>query len=263
MVRESKTAAALIIITSVLILFSGCTAESTTIAPAEDERVPTAAGYNSRYNPAHISSGEAWDLVSLNSDAIVLDVRSEASYEERHVSIAINVPFERVADYAEGSIPDKDRIIICYCFCDDKGGSALSASNLLNELGYTNAFYMEPDVEWTYEGTSVTETATGSYVHNIVSGLEAKEIYDSNSSAILLDVRTLSEYDEGHIEGSVLIPVAELADRLSELPDKDAVIIVFCKAGARSATAYGILFADGYTNVYDMQSVDNWPDFRG
>ena len=56
----------------------------------------------------------------------------------------------------------------------------------------------------------------------------------------------------GIIEGSVLIPVTELESNLSKLPDKDAVIIVYCKAGSRSQTAYNILFTAGYVNIYDM-----------
>ena len=217
--------------------------------------------YNSRFNPMHISSGEAWELVSRDSGAIVLDVRSEESYSERHVSIAINVPFEDIAEYVEVNVPDKDRVIVCYCFCDDKGGSALSACNLLVDLGYTNSYYMEPDTEWEYAGTSVVEvdeTGHNESRHIIISGREARELYDSNPGVILLDVRNQNEYDSGHIEGSILIPSAELEGRLDELPDKDAVIIVYCRAGTRSAAAYGVLAAAGYTNIYDMQSINNW-----
>jgi rhodanese-related sulfurtransferase len=92
----------------------------------------------------------------------------------------------------------------------------------------------------------------------IVSGTEARELFDANEQAILLDVRNQSEYDDGHIDGSVLIPVAELESRLSDLPDKDAVIIVYCRSGNRSKTACDILTSNGYKNVYDMQQFDNW-----
>lgn len=93
-----------------------------------------------------------------------------------------------------------------------------------------------------------------------LTGDEAKELYNSAEDAILLDVRNQDEYDEGHIEGSVLIPVSELASRLSELPDKDALIIVFCRTGVRSAEACGILKENGYRNAFDMQRASNWPD---
>jgi len=92
----------------------------------------------------------------------------------------------------------------------------------------------------------------------IISGTEAREIYENNVGVILLDVRNQDEFDVHHIEGSLLIPYTELESRLSELPDKDAIIIVFCRAGRRSAIVASILVENGYTNVYDMQEITNW-----
>ena len=250
-------------------LLTGCGGARPVQAPPEEtQRVSSMEGYNSRFNPAHLSSDEARELAGLNSDAIVLDVRSEESYAERHVSAAINVPFERVEEFAGTIASDVDRVIISYCFCDDKGGAALAAVEILIELGFTNVYYMEPDEEWEYAGTAVDEAAgesnennesKGNAVHLYISGVDAKEMYDSNPGVILLDVRNQDEYDAGHIDGSVLIPVSVLEERLSELPDREAVIIVFCRAGGRSAAAYDILAANGYTKVYDMQKFSNWP----
>ena len=250
-------------------------------APAAAIRVSTMEGYVSRYQPGHIGSGEAWDLMESGGDAVLLDMQSQASFEERHVSGAVNVPFEDLEGFAAANISDKSRVVICYCFCGDKGGTGLSARDLLTELGYANVYYMEPGDEWAYEGTLAGEPGAGGSVadgpdaggsvadgpdagepgYRIVTGDEAKAIFDSNPAAVLLDVRNQDEYDEKHIGGSTLIPVSELGARLSELPeDKGAAIIVYCKAGARSKTAYGALRAAGYSNVYDMQSVDNWPE---
>ena len=107
---------------------------------------------------------------------------------------------------------------------------------------------------------SQAESTQDNSVHKIVSGEQAWDIYETNSGAILLDVRTQEEYEEGHIDGSVLIPVSELEHRLSELPDKDAVIIVYCRGGVRSAAAYEILDINGYKQVFDMQQITNWPE---
>ena len=224
--------------------------------PAFDAyKVSSMSGYVSKYHPAHKSSGEAWALAEADGGAVILDVRSEDVYNERHVSGAINVPPEAVVDYAESHLPDKNRTIICYCFCGDNGGSAYTAYTQLAELGYTRVFYMDPEEEWTYKGSSVTDGDDSA--HTTVTGVEAKALYDSG--AILLDVRNQDEYDEMHIDGSILIPAAELDSRLSELPDKSAVIIVYCKSGKRSLTANDILLAAGFENVYDMQSVESWP----
>ena len=102
------------------------------------------------------------------------------------------------------------------------------------------------------------EGADGVSGYVIVTGAEAKELFESNENVILLDVRNQGEFDVEHLDGSVLIPVDQLESRLSELPDKDAVIIIYCRAGRRSALASEILVASGYTNVYDMQSIHNW-----
>jgi len=228
---------------------------------AEPERADTMAGYNSRFHPAHISSREAKELADSNGGAAILDVRSEASYLDRHVVGAANVPFDAVAEYAGTNLPDKDALILCYCFCDDKGGSALSAYELLAELGYTNVYYFEPGGEWAYSGALIlTQPEVALPTNSIITGREAKELYDSNPAVILLDVRSKEEYDAGHVGGSALIPVDDLESRLSELPDKDAVIIVFCRSGRRSAIAAGIFKDNGYVNVYDMQAVTNWPE---
>ena len=229
-------------------------------APADAGQVSTMDGYVSLYDPAHIGSLEALELMATDSRSVILDVRTEASYLDCHVTGAINVPFEEIADYAADNLPEKDCVIILYCFCGDKGGSALSATRLLSDLGYTNVYYTEPGDEWDYEGISANNSAAHDSGPHMVSGAEAKAIRDSNAGAILLDVRNQSEYDERHIDGSTLIPVAELESRLRELPDKDAAIIVYCRAGVRSAAACDILIANGYTNIYNMQSVENWPE---
>jgi len=70
---------------------------------------------------------------------------------------------------------------------------------------------------------------------------------------LILDVRTKSEYDSGHIYSAVWIPVTELDARIGELAGhENHEIIVYCKSGGRSATASGILDAHGFTKVYNM-----------
>lgn len=91
-----------------------------------------------------------------------------------------------------------------------------------------------------------------------VMGEKAKELIASG--AILLDVRTQSEYDENHIEGAILLPYAKITkDTASDyLENKDSVVIVYCASGGRSAQAGKTLKSLGYTNVYDLGSIDNW-----
>jgi rhodanese-related sulfurtransferase len=95
-------------------------------------------------------------------------------------------------------------------------------------------------------------------INNIISGTEARILYESNENVILLDVRSPEEFEAFHLENSILIPAGEIESRLFELPDKEAIIIVYCKAGIRSSYVVEILLKNEYTNVYDMQSIDNW-----
>jgi len=91
---------------------------------------------------------------------------------------------------------------------------------------------------------------------------EAKAMIDSNLFSVVLDVRTQSEYDSGHIRKAKHIPVSELQGRLGELNVADD-ILVYCKSGGRSATASQILVDNGFSHVYNMLGgIDAW-NFQG
>ena len=88
---------------------------------------------------------------------------------------------------------------------------------------------------------------------------EAKKMI-GESNLILLDVRTEEEFAAEHIEGALLIPDDEIAERATaELPDKNATIIVYCRSGGRSQKAAEALAQLGYTKVYDMGGILDWP----
>jgi rhodanese-related sulfurtransferase len=74
---------------------------------------------------------------------------------------------------------------------------------------------------------------------------------------ILVDVRTPEEYASGHIPTAVNIPVTEIGNK-PPTDDKAALIIVYCRSGARSAAAAGTLTDLGYTRVVDFGSVSRW-----
>ena len=84
-----------------------------------------------------------------------------------------------------------------------------------------------------------------------VSTAAAKTMIDTNPALVVLDVRNQSEYDTGHIRNARLIPVWNLAGRLNELNQSDT-ILVYCKAGGRSATASQTLVDNNFTYIYNM-----------
>ena len=89
---------------------------------------------------------------------------------------------------------------------------------------------------------------------------EAKQIMDTTNGYILLDTRTREEYDQSHIPGALLIPHTEIAQRAEEeLPDKDQVILVYCRSGNRSKQASEALAELGYTHVKEFGGINTWP----
>lgn len=89
---------------------------------------------------------------------------------------------------------------------------------------------------------------------------EAKKIIDGEQAFTLLDVRMQDEFDEGHIEGAMLVPDIELAEKAPEaLPDKDATILVYCRSGRRSEASAKELVGMGYKNVLDFGGIIDWP----
>ena len=92
-----------------------------------------------------------------------------------------------------------------------------------------------------------------------ISQKEARELMDTRSDAIVLDVRTEEEFAQRHIEGAILIPDDEIGQRAEGvLTDKDQLILVYCRSGRRSKNAASELAAMGYTNVKEFGGIIDW-----
>jgi len=86
----------------------------------------------------------------------------------------------------------------------------------------------------------------------------ASGLIEDNPDMVLLDVRTTTEYSEGHIKDAVNIPVDTLETRLDELSQDDE-ILVYCRTGNRSSTAVNILEENGFTKLYHMhEGISVW-----
>ena len=93
-----------------------------------------------------------------------------------------------------------------------------------------------------------------------ITAEEAKQIMDSQEGYIILDVRSQEEFDQGHIPGAILIPDTEINARAEEvLPDKDQLILVYCRSGRRSKLAAADLAELGYTNIKEFGGIIDWP----
>ena len=89
---------------------------------------------------------------------------------------------------------------------------------------------------------------------------EAIALMETQTDYIILDVRTRAEYEEKHIPGAVCIPNESIGtEEIPELPDKDQLILVYCRSGNRSKQASEKLVKLGYTNIVEFGGINTWP----
>ena len=122
---------------------------------------------------------------------------------------------------------------------------SISLAVLLCLISFAGCAQEEKDMENTYQQ---------------ISAQEAKTIMDTEKDYIIIDARTEEEFAAGHIANAILIPEYDIAERAeAELPDKDALILVYCRSGRRSKIASEELVKLGYTNVKEFGGIIDWP----
>ena len=109
--------------------------------------------------------------------------------------------------------------------------------------------------------TSIIVTEKGEKtMYQQITPQEAKKIMDSGEEHIILDTREQYEFDDGHIPGAILIPYTEIENKAEAvLPDKDKLILVYCRSGRRSKIASETLSKLGYTNIKEFGGIIDWP----
>ncbi len=124
---------------------------------------------------------------------------------------------------------------------NDKGVSEIQSEAQRDESGFTS---QSSESEKTYKQ---------------ISPEEAKNIMDTQSDYIIIDARTEEEFAEGHIKNAILIPEYEIKGKAEQaLPDKNSLILVYCRSGRRSKIASEALVELGYTNVYEFGGIIDW-----
>ena len=92
-----------------------------------------------------------------------------------------------------------------------------------------------------------------------ISMEEAVAIMATEENYIILDVRTTEEFAEKHIPNAINIPNETIgSEELAELPDKNQLILIYCRSGNRSKQASEKLVALGYTNIYEFGGINDW-----
>ncbi|MBQ3029873.1 MAG: rhodanese-like domain-containing protein [Agathobacter sp.] len=105
-------------------------------------------------------------------------------------------------------------------------------------------------------GQSDTQLAA---TYECITQEEAHALMEDGIDCIILDVRTQEEYDEKHILNAICIPNETIGtEPPAELPDKDQLILVYCRSGNRSKQASEKLAAMGYTNIKEFGGINTW-----
>lgn len=110
----------------------------------------------------------------------------------------------------------------------------------------------------TTENSEMTQEEDGP-VYTKISPEEALKKM-GEEGVIVIDVREPAEFAEGHVEGAQLLPLGNIRNgNLELIPDKDQLILIYCRSGNRSGQAAKILVDEGYTNVMDFGGILDWP----
>lgn len=95
--------------------------------------------------------------------------------------------------------------------------------------------------------------------YRTVSQETAVQMMKDEKNYIIIDVRTIEEYSEGHIPNAISLPVQNIGNGENfQLPDKNQLILLYCRSGSRSRQAAQKLVEKGYANVVDFGGINKW-----
>lgn len=104
-----------------------------------------------------------------------------------------------------------------------------------------------------------TNAVSSSNTYQQVTADRALEMMQSSTDYIILDVRTEEEYASGHIPKAINISNETIGtENIEKLPDKEQLILVYCRSGNRSKQAAAKLVNLGYTNVIEFGGINDW-----
>jgi hydroxyacylglutathione hydrolase len=172
----------------------------------------------------------------------LLDTREPAAFEGAHLVGSVNVGLG--GSYATwcGTVLDGERPVVIVA----EPGREQESAVRLGRIGF--------DIVAGYlDGGMQALAARPELVGRVerVTAATLAEQLESPEPPAVVDVRTVREWDERRIEGSVNVPLARLAERIEELP-RDRPLVVHCATGYRSAIAVSLLLRDGFTAVSDL-----------
>ena len=108
--------------------------------------------------------------------------------------------------------------------------------------------------------TTLENSTNKEITYEIISQTQAKDIIDNGTGYVIVDARTSEEFSEGHIKNAINLDYEEVTQKAeSLLPDKNQLILIYCRSGRRSKIAAESLCQLGYTNVKEFGGIIDWP----
>jgi len=174
--------------------------------------------------------------------AQILDVRDPMEYEGAHLAGSINIGLGgKFATWA-GTIIERDKPIVIIA----KTECVKEAVIRLGRIGYDHiAGYLKGGMESLLSRTDLLKRTER------ITSLTLSDKILSDNPPILIDVRTVNEWESGHIKGSINIPLNQIKERISEIP-KDKELVVQCASGYRSSIALSLLEMNNLSNISDL-----------
>ncbi len=241
-------------------------------APEIDSEVLAAVDAALSGLPEGFGGVKAEDLnaeMADNPPAQLIDVRTPDEWATGYIAGAVHMPLESFMSYA-GELPtDKAANLVVYCKGGHRGNMV---ATMLRTLGYTNVRNISGGIGgWTTAGLAIEGAAPAepaaeldlvtlldSYITGLPNTFNAVKASDlavelaETPDLLLVDVRTVDEYVEGHIEGAINIPLTEITDHLDMLPALDQPMVIYCGSGHRSVMAMAVFNLLGYVNARSM-----------
>ncbi len=202
-------------------------------------------------------------LFGDDAEFAVIDPRDAASFAGGHLLAASNLPLNSLEDRIKLAVPRLQTLCI---LCDDGGGEAESAAQVLTSCGYQNVLILHGGISgWdaaggtVFTGSSVPGKAFGEFVESSCStpAMTAAELYDRQRRGeplLLIDSRTAEEHESYCIPGAVLCPGAELIYRVLPVINADTEIVVHCGGRTRSIIGAQTLIDAGCNNVHALEN---------
>ena len=217
-----------------------------------------------------ISTQELTKLLDGKSPFALIDVRESGEYNASHIPGAALIPRRRIEYIIENSVPYMGTQVVV---CDDDGRRSVLAAATLDNLGYTNVFYLDGGTNrWSSDdlptewGVNVSSKEFGEMqevVHHVpeITADDLHQRIEKGDKLVILDARTPEEYQRMCIPGGRSMPGGELALRITDITeelDSDTTVVINCAGRTRSIMGTRVLQRMGVDAVGLKNGTSGW-----